>query len=239
MNGWEKMFDRWHKQYYGEPFMFVCELTAIIIGLMYQRNNKLGQFFIFYIIFDIIILILDEYFANFSNFTKKENSLFVYVSNSVVFVIELLAYFFFFQKTLQSRLIKKIIPALSLFFIMLTSLYLLHTIIYRELKMGFIDMNYLGVIEFFFLIVPCIFFFSELFTNPSEKRLLQRPSFWIATGIFFYSFISIPFFFINDYLAKSKYEYRYELVALLFCLPFGISFLFLSKAFSCKTELTT
>jgi hypothetical protein len=239
MTGWEKMFAQWQKVYYGDPFMFVCELTAIVLGIIYQRKNRIGQFFILYTVFDISVLILDEYIANFSNFTRIENSFFIYISNSLVFVFELLVYFFFFQKTIQNSLIKKIMPVLGLIFIALTSIYLLHTIIYRELKMGFIDMNYLGVIEFFFLIVPCIFYFAELFTKQSEKKLLQRPSFWIATGIFFYSFISIPFFFINDYLATSKYEYRYELVALLFCLPFGISFLFLSKAFTLKTELTT
>lgn len=239
MNGWEKMLGGWHKGYYGDPFMFVCELTAIIIGLMYQRKNTIGQFFLFYIIFDITILILDEYFAHFSNLTNKEGNLFVYITNSLIFVCELLVYFFFFQKTLQSKSIKKIMPVLGVFFIVLTSFYLLHTIFYQVPKMGFIDMNYLGVIEFVFLIVPCIFYFSELFIKPSEKKLLKRPSFWITTGIFFYSFISIPFFFISDYLAESKYEYRNELGVLLFCLPFGISFLFLAKAFSLKTELTT
>jgi hypothetical protein len=239
MNGWEKMFDRWHREYYGDPFMFVCEATAIIIGIIYQRKNRIGQFFIFYIVFDITILLLDEYIANFSNFTKKEVRIFVFTTNSMVFMSELLAYFFFFQKTLRSRLIKKTMSVLGLVFIVLTFFYLLHMIIYGELKMGFIDMNYLGVIEFFFLIVPCVFYFSELFTKQSEKKLLQRPSFWITTGIFFYSFVSIPLYFITDYLSKSQYQYMDELNALLFCLPFGISFLFLSKAFTCKTELTT
>ncbi len=239
MTGWEKMFDGWHKGYYDEPFMFVCEVTAIILGLIYQRKNRVGQLFIFYIAFDITVLILDQYIVYFSNFTKTESHLFVHITNSMVFICELLAYFFFFRKTLQSRSIKKTIPVLGVFFITLTSFYLLHTIIYRVPKMGFIDMNYLGVIEFIFLIIPCIFYFSELFTKPSERKLLRRPSFWIATGIFFYSFISIPFFFINNYLAESEYEYRNELGALLFCLPFGISFLFLAKAFTLKTELTT
>jgi hypothetical protein len=239
MNGWEKMFDRWQKVYYGDPFMFVCELTAIVLGIIYQRKNRIGQFFILYTIIDITVLISDQYITNFSNFTVKENNFFVYISNSVVFVFELLAYSFFFQKTLQSGLIKKVIPALGIFFIGLTAFYLLHIVIYRVPKMGLLDMHYLGVIEFFFLIVPCVFYFSELFTKQSEKKLLKRPSFWITTGIFFYSFVSIPLYFIADYLSKSKYQYMDELNALLFCLPFGISFLFLSKAFTCKTELTT
>ncbi len=100
-------------------------------------------------------------------------------------------------------------------------------------------MYYLGVIEFFFLIVPCVFYFAELFSKPSAKSLFQRPSFWITTGIFFYTFISIPYYFIIEYLLKSNYHYYYEFNVIFFAIPYGITFLFLSKAFTLKTELTT
>jgi hypothetical protein len=239
MNGWEKMFAEWHKGYYSELFMFICELTAIILGLIYKRKDRIARFFIFYIILDITILVIDQYIIYLSGLDRKKAGLFVNILNSFVFLIELLVYFFFFQKALQSLLIKKTLSILRLVFIGLTSLYLLHTIIYNTTRIGSFDTYTLGVIEFFFLIVPCLFYFAELFSKPSERKLLNRPSFWIATGIFFYSFISIPYFFIVNYLFKSKYHYIFELDALLFCLPFGISFLFLSKAFTLKTELTT
>jgi hypothetical protein len=238
MSGWEKMFADWHKGYYSELFMFICELTAIIIGLIYKRKDRIARFFIFYIILDITILVFDQYIIYLSGLDRKKAGLFVNVLNTFIFLIELLVYFFFFQKILQHPLIKKIIPILRLIFIGLTSFYLLYVTIYHTLKVGSFDTYTLGVIEFFFLIVPCIFYFLELFSKPPEKKLLNRPSFWIATGIFFYSFISIPYFFIVNYLFKSKYHYIFELDALLFCLPFGISFLFLSKAFTLKTDLT-
>jgi hypothetical protein len=234
MNGWEKMFESWSKTYYDDPFMFVCELTAIILGIIYQRKNRIGQFFICYAILDISILIFDYYLLYFSNLSRKEFSYSLLFTNSISFLGEILAYLFFFQLTLQNKLIKKVIPFLRLIFIVLLLFHFLNALLFHIPIAGINDMYYLGVIEFFFLIIPCFFYFAELFSKPSPISLFRRPSFWITTGIFFYTFISIPY-----YLAKSKYQYNGELAILFFALPYGLTFLFLSKAFLCKTELTT
>jgi hypothetical protein len=238
MSGWEKMLESWHRKYYDSPFMFVCELIAIILGLIYQRKNKIGQFFICYTIIDILILILNNYLQNFLNFTNKELDNSLLITNTFSFLGEILAFLFFFQCTLQGKLIKRLIPVLRNTFIILATSHLLNIFLFhRALTSN--DMYYLGAIEFFFLMIPCLFYFAELFTKPSAKGLFKRPSFWITTGIFFYTFVSIPYYFIVEYLSKSGYQYYYELSVLLFSIPYGITFLFLSKAFTLKTELTT
>jgi hypothetical protein len=239
MNGWEKMLESWPKTYYDDPFMFVCELTAIILGIIYQRKNRIGQFFICYAILDISILIFDYYLLYFSNLSRKEFSYSLLFTNSISFLGEILAYLFFFQLTLKNKLIKRAIPFLRLIFIVLLLFHFLNALLFHIPIAGINDMYYLGVIEFFFLIAPCFFYFAELFSRPSPISLFRRPSFWITTGIFFYTFISIPYYFITDYLDKSKYQYQGELAVLFFALPYGLTFLFLSKAFLCKTELTT
>jgi hypothetical protein len=239
MTGWEKMFNRWHERYYDEPFMFVCELAAIILGIIYQRKNRIGQFFICYAIIDVSMLIITEYLKYFSTQTNQEFHFSTYIVNSISFLCELLAYYFFFQQVLRNSLIKKTIYLLRVIFVSLALFHLLNLTLFHVQITGKGDTYYLGVIEFFFLIIPSLFYFMELFTKPSAKGLFQRPSFWITTGIFFYTFVSIPYYFIIQYLDSSKYQFSTELIALLFSLPYGITFLFLSKAFLCKTELTT
>lgn len=239
MNGWEKMLEDWNERYYDVPFMFVCEASAIILGLIYQRKNRIGQFFICYTIIDISILIFMEYIYFFTDVNKEQRKFIEYNSNSISFLCELLAYYFFFQQVIRNSLIKKIIYVLRIIFISLTIFHLLNLTLFHFQITGKNDTYYLGIIEFFFLIIPCLFYFTELFTKPSAKNLFQRPSFWITTGIFFYTFISIPYYLIIQYLDSTKYQFSTELIVLLFSLPFGISFLFLSKAFLCKTELTT
>jgi hypothetical protein len=239
MNGWEKMFDGWHERYYDDLFMFVCELTAIILGLIYHRKNRVGQFFIFYVVIDISLLVYNNYYQYFSGRTSKEFSNSLLITNSFSFLGEILAYLFFFQHSLENIVIKRLIPIFRVSFIILVFFHLLNVLLLHIPISGVRDMYYLGAIEFFFLIIPCLFYFAELFSRPSAKNLFQRPSFWITTGIVFYTFISIPYYFITDYLLKSNYKYEIEFAVLFFSLPYGITFLFLSKAFLCKTELTT
>jgi hypothetical protein len=239
MNGWEKMLTDWHRGYYQNPFMFICELTAIILGIIYQRKSRIGQFFICYTIIDISILIFMEYLYYFSKISNIGYGMYSRSLNSISYLCELLAYFFFFQQAIQNILIRKIIPILRIVFIGLTLFNILNTLVFNFPITGKTDIYFLGTIEFSFLIIPCLFYFIELFAKPSSESLFQRPSFWVTTGIFFYTFISIPFYFILQYLFNYKYQFAEELAALLFSLPFGITFLFLSKAFLCKTELTT
>jgi hypothetical protein len=132
MNGWEKMFEYWHKTYYWDIFMFVCELTAIIIGLIYQRKNRIGQFFIYYILLDISLLMFDIYLYSFPGLRGKEYSYTLRITNTFSYLGELLAYFFFFQRTLKNKLVIQLIPILRVIFILLAALHLLNTILLHK-----------------------------------------------------------------------------------------------------------
>jgi hypothetical protein len=46
----------------------------------------------------------------------------------------------------------------------------------------------------------CIFFYYKLFKNVPTQNIKLEPSFWIVTGLFFYSCLSIPFYALNDYI---------------------------------------
>lgn len=99
--------------------------------------------------------------------------------------------------------------------------------------------NILGVLEFILILPFCILYFIQVLDKISELNLAERPSFWIVTGIFFFSAISIPYYLLENFFLKSKFEFRYILSATFYYLPFSINFIFLSKAFLCKKTLTT
>jgi hypothetical protein len=237
MNGWEKMFDRWQKEYYSEPFYLACQILAIILGLIYQRKNKVGQFFILFILIDFTVLNLLFYLDYFSGINKKIYNEIVGVLNSLCFLSEFLAYYYFFRQTLHSKKAKTVLKIMRIVFVLLALLYLFNAFIFKIRPIT--TMYYLGAMEYLFLLFPCLVYFYELFTLPSLQNLLQRPSFWITSGIFFISFLSIPYYTIISYIDYHRSQYTYPLNAALFILPLGITFLFLSKAFACKTELTT
>ena len=49
----------------------------------------------------------------------------------------------------------------------------------------------------------CIFYFNKLFKDSPKLNLKNEPSFWIITGVFFCSSITLPQYAINDYLRNN------------------------------------
>lgn len=48
----------------------------------------------------------------------------------------------------------------------------------------------------------CLLYYSELFKNIPDKNITKEPSFWIVTGLIFYSCISIPFYTLHVYIKE-------------------------------------
>jgi hypothetical protein len=236
MEGFDKLITRWNDAFYGEPFLALSELIAIIIGLIFVRNYRVGQFFLFYIIFDFITLIIDLYLMGFSNYTRIEKNTFMGLTNALIAYIELSVYYYFFLKTLNSTRIKMFMKISFYFFTLIMILFLTNKSQFSHTSQRYLSIS-VGVLEFFLIIPVCLTYYIELFENPLTK-LFQRPSFWITTGIFFYAVISIPYYLIFDFLYSIQYLWFIQISSLLFYIPFGINFLFLTRAFLCKKQLT-
>jgi hypothetical protein len=231
------MFAHWQKEYYSEPFYLACQILAIVLGLMYQRKNKVRQFFLLFILVDFTVLNLLFYLDYFSGIERKVYNKSVCMFNSFCYLSEFLAYYYFFLHTLKNDRIKAFLRITGIVFILMVILHWSNVFIFniRPAK----TMYYLGAIEYLFFLAPCLVYFYELFTIRSLQNLFQRPLFWITTGIFFISLLSIPYYTISSYLDSYQSQYFNSLNVILFILPLGFTFLFLSKAFSLKTELTT
>jgi hypothetical protein len=232
-----KVIEQLESNYYSELVMLCTELTALIIGLLYIRKDKAGQFFIAYIAFDFCILLADFFFTTSTGISKKFTSGFINTTNTLIAFIELLVYFQLFLKILDSQKIKKILAVL-------TVIYCAIIIIFLSTKFSFITSRYnyisniTGTIEFVFLLIPCIYYFLQLFKTNSPLPLTDRPSFWIVIGIFLYSLISIPYYLLYSYIVNSHLELRQIFNACLYYIPFTANFIFLIKAFLCKKPLT-
>jgi hypothetical protein len=233
--GLQELFDAWTTEgRFGEPIMTISEVLALTICSLYSLKTKFGRAFFFYILFDFTIGIWDYYLMYFSSMPIKTKADFISISNICVAAVELFTYYYFFLHNLQNLVIKGIIKYLLIAFVLIviTLITFVREPSYRRAT-GFI-----GAIEFLFLLLPCITYYFELFSVKTSEDLLRRPSFWITTGIFFYSVISIPYYLIDDFLQVTKYHFRNQLTAFMFYIPFSFNFLFLSKAFLCKRALT-
>ncbi len=217
--------------------MFIVELATLIIGLLYVRKEKSGRLFIAYIAFDFCILLAVLYMETNLRISRKFYSYFQFTSNTLVAYVELLVYFYFFKKILKGNRINILLTRLSV-------IYSIIIIIFLATKFGIDITRYsyiaymTGAIEFVFMLVPCVYYFLHLFKVNSPLPLTNRPSFWIVTGIFFFSLISIPYYLLNRYFFSTQNELRYLFNAVLYFIPFTANFIFLIKAFLCKKPLT-
>jgi hypothetical protein len=238
MEGFEKLLDLFQKHYYGDFVLAMVEIIAIIAGLMYARKDPIGKVLIGYIILDLLVLLGGWWILCFSNFRIVKEYNFIDITNSLISLVELLSYYYFFSKVLTSKRALKVLKVQAIIFTVL--FFFLMTIRVHFLFGRFAyASNLLSVIGFFFLLIPCGFYFIKLLTDNPTENLFNRPSFWITTGIFSYSLFSIPYYLIDRLLIGNNYPYRYIISSIFFFMPFTINFTFLIRAFLCKRALTT
>lgn len=237
MVDWSKLIHNIAHFYYAPLIQVLTELTALIVVLFYGRKTKIDRAFAFYIAYDFCILIIGNIVENHSSISKKQFSFLLNYSNTLISLIEIWVYYIFFFSVLESKKIKAFLTGLL-------SVYTLLTIVFLFTRFDFISdrMSYMAYIlngvELVFMLPPCLFFFSSLLNKESSIPLHKRPSFWIVTGVFLYSLISIPFYFISKYIIANYMDIWPAIASALFITPFTINFIFLIKAFLCKRTVT-
>jgi hypothetical protein len=236
MNGFEKLVRILEKHYYGDLIMPFFELVAIITGLLFVRKDKTGVLFLAYLIFDFLVLLVDCYIELSYNTSVKISS-FIFLTNTLVSLVELLVYYYFFFKIIHSSIVIKLMKVLVTVFFSIVVIFITTEFNFLTPRYSYVS-NIIGVIEFVFLLLPCTVYFYELLKNDPIVNLYQRPSFWIVTGIFFYAVISVPYYLIDRFFVNNHNQYRSVLDLALFYIPFTVNFVFLTRAFLCKKTLT-
>jgi hypothetical protein len=230
---WEEFASR----FFTQPILGLAELFAIFIGIKYFRNDKLGRLFIYYICFDFIINIADWLLVGNTFISKKTNNNFVRITNTLITILELNIYYFFYKKILQREKINTWLNVLALFYAVVGAINIVAGYSFFS-----VSRNYASYLvfttELILLLPPIILYFYNLINTHSEIKLFSRPSFWISVGIFFQSIISIPCYLILSYLLRQKVVFMPFIEASLYYIPLTINILFITKAFLCKKALT-
>ena len=176
MFDWDKVFSGIVGLYYTQLTMFVAELAALIIAIVYGRKTKIGRAFILYIAFDFSILITDQILSGLSGVSAKDYNIFLNYTNTIIAVVELLVYYYFFYNTLQSKKNQLAILLMASLYSLVVFIYLLNGFSFFTARFYYI--SYLLVaIEFIFLLPFCLLYFHQLLSSPSTIKLFNRPSF--------------------------------------------------------------
>ena len=148
---------------------------------------------------------------------------------NLYFVIHLIFWYSFFTRYFgpgkRKLLVKRI------FFI--TSLSVLTVIITTKFEFT----NYkLGAVCNLNFVLYCLIYFISLFKNEPIYKISKEPSFWIITGLFFYSTFSLPLFPIFDYFRNNGLTQLSLTIVMVINLLIIIMHLFFIKGCLCLTR---
>ena len=102
MSDWEKLFALLANEYYSLPVLLIIQIITISIGLKTASNQIVGKLLLFYTSFDLTICLIDFWLICFTDFQRATVSLFIHISNTIISLIELLVYFYYFKQILPS-----------------------------------------------------------------------------------------------------------------------------------------
>lgn len=215
--------------------LFLSEALALFLVVKTLKKTTLSKAFLTYILVDFCILCIDIYF-HFIEY--KYSTRFYAATNTLISVIELNVYYYYFNQILNLGKAKN-----SIFLISATYSSVAITYIIGQHFDLFTRFSYtaklLGSIEFILIIPFCYLYYYNLLNIKSNLSIFERPSFWITTGIFTLTSVSIPFYLISSYFSATNNDNIKLFIDLFFKLPLIINFLFISKAFLCNKPLTT
>jgi hypothetical protein len=238
----EKILKGWANLFYTGPIWFLCVLFALIVGVKHYRKEKSYQLFIIYCLSSLTMMNILHDLILYSLTSKGiGRTIFFEMANTLFTIVEITVFFYWFKNILNTKFIKQGIKIIWIIFIAICIIF-----VYKFLQDGVskdeIRKNsyLINVIEFFTLILLCLFYFYQLLIKETTHLipLSKSPSFWIISGLFFYCIVSLPALLIGNKLYLTNIE-LYFIMGAIHYISISLLFLCIAKAFSCKTTLTT
>lgn len=232
------IIEDWSRYYYSATILLLTELIALFLFFRVTYTDKIRKAFLIYLLSDLLFLLIGSIISGFPDLSKNFINKYYGLTNLFIANIELFVYYYFFSNFFSSKKVNSILSIVSSIFFSFSIYYAISNIFSSQYTYIH-TVVIISTVGYICLLIPCIFYYTFILKEESKLSILERPSFWVTTGIFFYSTTSIPFYLLYIYFFNSHYE-KIDLVgALFYYLPFIINILILIRANSCKKPFTT
>ena len=214
--------------FFCDYLMFIITIITFIVSVKYskgQRQLKLIPYYLGAALLQDCIYFYNYLIEGTSSVTGMQS-----ISVNIFMVIEFIIFYHYLYHIISSPKKKLVMKFIFISF--------LSIILFSWIIMPFSFTHILlhsVVLESLCLIVPCLFYFYQLFATPEQLILKNHPSFWIVTGIFFYNCCSIPIFLSATYISINLPSYLNAIFALNFIL-YSILFLLITRAYLCRKK---
>ena len=211
--------------FYTNLFTIGCQLIALFTSLFLLKKEKLAALFLIYSCAAFSLFIINEALL----FPKGEGYVFSEEAGNIIFaLIEYLLFFIYFQHILSSSIAKRIRKFFLILFIISVFTYFLYYILKspsNNMITKFSD--FLISSELIFLASLYLVYYFEIFNKRISVRPRTSPSFWIVTGLFFYSVLIAPFFMITEEILVINKKFYH----IAFCSSFYLVWVSFSRYF--------
>ena len=176
-------------------------ITALLVSLLSINNDFAKNHFKpiqFFILIGLLISINTIQFSHF-RIIKSKDTFFIH---GILSILQVLLLGIFLLKTIENR--KQLVSGeLILFATISIELFLVFkNYLMGSLKNTSIYVHHtLGNLALIFL---CIQFYKDLFKTKQGVRIINSPTFWVVSGIFFYNTISSPIYGLFNFIPESQ-----------------------------------
>lgn len=220
--------------YYTDLFLTVTLFLVFAISLGRRKKHPQFKFLPFYFsaffIFSLFSYVKISFFSD-SPFRKNLSVIADYI-DAFVTLTEFFAFMYMFNmiiiNTKKKRLIKWLTVSALVIFIFIISKHLLF-----DPTRFYPSLTYLYILESSILVIPCAFYYYELFVFSPRLDLLQDANFWTVTGLTFYLFCTLPLNFVLYHYMKTNYLIYVDIFSII-NLFYVLLFVMIIKSYLCK-----
>jgi hypothetical protein len=209
---------------FGTAVIFCSFIMALKIT---KKNTSLHlKFFYLYPLLALCLSI----FTITNNFVFTYSKLTVAIVENIYILLEPLFWGYFFLKLFDN---KKAFFLTKIIFIFSVCL-IIYLVVKNNLQNYNLQVLAINNLSYVFY---CSIYFFDLFKNDPVKKLKSDTTFFIITGLFFYSAFSLPLFPVSDYFRSSNYSLT---VSIIWTVNFIIIImhLFFIKGYLCLIKQT-
>ena len=212
---------------------------CLFFSIIKRKKHSQFKFFPFY--FTTFIILQLEFYCVLIFFIDKpyfkKISLLHRYTDTFVTLTEFFAFMYFFYHVIKNTKKKKLIKWLAITGIATGTLIILTDIFVK----GFMrqrSLTNIYILESSIMLIPCYFYYRELFSLSPKTNLLQNANFWTVTGLSFYLICTLPITFVLDYLANIDYLLYTQVYSIIYVF-YIFFFILIIKSYLCKpTNLT-
>ena len=211
-------------------------IAALVISLVRRRQHPRLRHFPLYLA--ALLLLFPLSYIGLAQTLKQDNQVksinYFFHYDYIVTLIEFLVFIRFFRSEIKHVIARKILQLLTVGFVAYFFFELVNdNFFYKSISEQTQARVY--TVESLILVLPCAFYFIEMFKDPMKSKLSEEPGFWIASGLSFFVLCTLPFSLAENFLRKNHPQTMLQMYSIFYVFYILLTLLII-RAYLCRRK---